>query len=103
MYDPSSVIAKISILWDKEAETFTSLCYQTEFKGEFMKMQKFVAAAAVLTFVAACTQQNGAPNAGILNGGGFNKQDIGTAAGVIGGGVLGSTIGGGHGKIAATI
>lgn len=68
-----------------------------------MKTSKVLAIALTATMLTACTQPNGAPNGGILNGGGFNKQDIGTGIGAIGGGVLGSTMGKGAGKTAATL
>ncbi len=68
-----------------------------------MKNSKFVIALMSASLLTACAQQNGAPNSGVMNGGGFNKTDIGTAAGAIGGGVLGSTIGGGTGRTAAII
>ncbi len=38
-----------------------------------------------------------------MSGGNVNKQDIGTLAGVVGGGIIGSNVGGGKGKIAGTI
>ena len=62
-----------------------------------------VTALLVTSILTACTQPNGAPNSGVMHGGGFNKADIGTAAGAIGGGVIGSNIGGGKGNIAAII
>lgn len=67
-----------------------------------MKNLKFVPLLLATLSVAACNQ-NGPPSAGVLNGGGVNKQDIGTAVGAIGGGVAGSTIGHGTGKTVATI
>jgi len=68
-----------------------------------MKTTKFIAVALTATMLTACTQPNGAPNTGIMNGGGLNKQDIGTLGGAIGGGVIGSTMGRGAGKTAATL
>jgi len=68
-----------------------------------MRTSKFIAFALTATMLTACTQPNGAPNSGILNGGGLNKQDVGTGVGAVGGGVLGSMLGKGTGKIAATI
>jgi surface antigen len=68
-----------------------------------MKTTKFIAVALTATMLTACTQPNGAPNTGIMNGGGLNKQDIGTGIGAIGGGVIGSTMGRGAGRTAATI
>jgi len=68
-----------------------------------MHTSKFLAAALTASLLTACTQPNGAPNSGVMNGGGINKQDIGTGVGAIGGALLGSTIGKGGGKIAGTI
>src|SRR5271154_1016147 len=68
-----------------------------------MKNSKFITVVLTATMLTACTQSNGAPNSGIMNGGGLNKQDIGTGAGVIGGGVLGSLVGKGNGKIVGAI
>ena len=67
-----------------------------------MKNSKLIAVIAVVAMLTGC-QQGGAPGTGVMNGGGLNKQDIGTGVGAIGGGVLGSTIGHGAGKTAATI
>jgi len=67
-----------------------------------MQFRQLLAATAALTLLAGCTQPNGAPNAGIMNGGGINKQDIGTLGGAVGGGLLGSQIGGGKGRLFAT-
>lgn len=67
-----------------------------------MYKSKIIALALTATMLTAC-QQGGAPGAGVMNGGGLNKQDVGTVAGAIGGGVIGSTMGGGKGKIATTI
>ncbi len=70
-----------------------------------MNYEKFKIIAIILTasMLTACTQPNGAPNSGVMNGGGLNKQDIGTGVGAIGGGVIGSTMGRGNGRIATTI
>ena len=66
-----------------------------------MKKNKFLAVALSALLVSACAQQGGP---GIMNGGtGLNKQEAGTLMGAIGGGVIGSTIGGGKGRTAATI
>jgi surface antigen len=65
---------------------------------------KFIAIALAATMLAGCQQgPNGRPGTGVMNGGGVNKQDVGTVAGAVGGGVLGSMIGKGHGAVAATI
>jgi len=68
-----------------------------------MPHSKLVAALLTASLLTGCTQPNGAPNSGVMSGGGLNKTDIGTAAGAIGGGVIGSTMGGGAGKTAAII
>lgn len=60
-------------------------------------------AISVLALLAACTQGGGQPNGGVLQGGGLNKQDIGTVFGGVAGGVLGNQVGGGKGRTAATI
>ncbi len=64
---------------------------------------RFVTTLATLSLLAACTQPSGQPNGGVMQGGGLNKQDIGTVIGGVAGGVLGHQIGGGKGKTAATI
>lgn len=63
---------------------------------------KWIAAVVTVCMLSAC-QQGGAPGAGVMNGGGLNKQDVGTVGGAIGGGVLGSLVGHGAGKTAAII
>jgi surface antigen len=68
-----------------------------------MKFTNMIAGISALTLLAACTQPNGAPNSGVMNGGGFNKSDVGTLAGAIGGGVIGHNIGKGSGQTVATI
>jgi surface antigen len=68
-----------------------------------MTTHKIIAALMALAMVSACTQPNGAPNAGIMNGGGVNKQDAGTVLGAVGGGFLGNQIGGGSGRAVATV
>jgi surface antigen len=68
-----------------------------------MKQPKIIPVILCVTMLTACTEPNGAPGKGILNGGSLNKTDVGTAVGVVGGGVLGSAIGGGVGRVAATI
>jgi surface antigen len=69
----------------------------------FMKKSKLFAALAVASMLSACAQQNGQPAGGIMNGGNINKQEIGTVAGAIGGGVIGHNIGKGSGQTVATI
>lgn len=68
-----------------------------------MYMRKAIAVCTALAALSACTQPNGAPNTGILNGGGFNKQDVGTLGGAAAGGLLGNQIGGGAGRAVATV
>ncbi len=63
---------------------------------------KILAIMAVIPMLSAC-QPNGQPGSGVMQGGSVNKQDIGTLAGAIGGGVIGHNIGGGAGKTVATI
>lgn len=67
-----------------------------------MQTSKYIVILLTATMLSAC-QQGGPPGRGIMSGGSINKQDVGTVAGAIGGGVVGSTIGGGTGKTAATI
>lgn len=64
---------------------------------------RIAAVAAIASMLTACTQTGGRPNAGVMQGGGPNKSDVGTIAGGIAGGVLGHQIGGGSGKTIATI
>ncbi|MDE3015872.1 MAG: glycine zipper 2TM domain-containing protein [Pseudomonadota bacterium] len=68
-----------------------------------MQTSKIIAVAAALSVLAGCTGPNGQPGGGIMNGGGIDKQDVGTVAGAVGGGVLGSMVGRGTGQVAATI
>lgn len=68
-----------------------------------MKTLKFLAIGLILPVLAACTEPGGAPGRGVMQGGAVNKQDIGTIAGAIGGGVIGHNIGGGSGQTVATI
>lgn len=66
-------------------------------------VRNMTTAAVCVAMLAACTQQGGRPNEGVMQGGGPNKSDIGTIIGGVAGGVLGHQIGGGSGKTAATI
>jgi len=68
-----------------------------------MKACKLMIAILAASTLSACAQPNGAPNSGVMSGGGFNKADIGTLGGAVGGGIIGSNIGGGKGAIAGTI
>ena len=63
---------------------------------------KLLAIIAIIPLLSAC-QPNGQTGGGIMQGGNINKQDVGTLAGAIGGGVIGHNIGGGAGKTVATI
>lgn len=67
-----------------------------------MKQSRILTLVAVSALVSAC-QQNGAPGAGVMNGGNINKQDIGTLGGAVAGGIIGSNVGKGKGAIAGTI
>jgi len=68
-----------------------------------MYTSRILAIVVVTSMLTACAQPGGPPGPGVMNGGGLNKQDIGTGVGAIGGGVIGSTMGRGAGKVAATI
>lgn len=68
-----------------------------------MVRSKIIACAAVLAMMTACSEPDGSPGRGVMQGGALNKRDVGTAAGVVGGAVLGSTIGGGSGRAVAMI
>lgn len=57
--------------------------------------------ALTVSTLAGCT--NGAADSGIMSGGAPDKSDIGTAAGAIGGGILGYQFGGGAGQALATV
>ena len=64
-----------------------------------MKFQKTIALALATTLLAGCNPPP--PGAG-QDTGGISKQDIGTVIGGVGGGLLGSTIGRGNGRLLAT-
>lgn len=68
-----------------------------------MQYNKWIALLVTASMLTACTEPNGAPARGVLNGGHVSKSDIGTTAGVIGGAVIGSTIGGGAGRAVAVV
>jgi len=68
-----------------------------------MQIRQIIAVSTAALLVAACQQPGQYPNSGVMQGGGVNKQDVGTVAGAIGGGIIGSNIGKGKGAIAATI
>lgn len=68
-----------------------------------MRNRKLIAVLLTATMLTACTEPNGAPGRGIENGGALSKTDVGVAAGVVGGGLIGSTIGGGVGNTVAII
>lgn len=68
-----------------------------------MTKSKIIAVLLASTMVTACAQ-NEYPGPGVMHGGGtLNKQDIGTAAGAIGGGIIGYQFGGGAGRALATV
>lgn len=69
-------------------------------------LKQTTAMVAVLALLAACNSQDTAYNAqrgGITEGAGLSKADIGTAAGAIGGGVIGYQFGKGKGQTLATV
>jgi surface antigen len=68
-----------------------------------MKTKSLIALVVSAAVLTACQQPGQRPGAGVMNGGSVNKSDVGTVAGAIGGGVIGSTMGSGAGKTAATI
>jgi len=68
--------------------------------------QTIIALAASAMVLAACNGQSNARNAqagGITGGGGFDKQDIGTGLGALGGAALGTSLTHGKGKIAGGV
>lgn len=67
-----------------------------------MQKSKIIAFLAAVSLLSACAQ-GGRPGSGIMSGGEINKQDVGTIAGAIGGGVIGHNIGKGSGQTVATI
>lgn len=67
-----------------------------------MRHSKLLACALTATMLTACTEPNGAPSKGVMNGGNLNKSDISTAAGALAGGVIGYQFGGGVGQVLAT-
>ncbi len=61
-----------------------------------------VAILTALALLTACSGQQNAYNAqrgGVTNGGGLDKQDIGTGLGAVGGAVIGSSFGKGNGRV----
>lgn len=67
-----------------------------------MLHSKWIAILLATTMISACT--DGRPGSGVMHGGGsLNKEDIGTAAGAIAGGVIGYQFGGGAGQALATV
>jgi surface antigen len=68
-----------------------------------MKACKLILCTLSTTTLIACTEPDGSPGRGITRGGALSKSDVGTAVGVVGGGLLGSTIGSGSGQVVATI
>lgn len=67
----------------------------------YSNSRKALALIAALATLTACTQQGGRPNSGVMQGGGVNKQDIGTLLGAGLGAWAGSNVGGGKGNIVA--
>ncbi len=53
--------------------------------------------------LASCTEPSGEPGKGIEHGGALNKSDVGTAAGAVAGGLVGSAFGGGVGNALAIV
>ena len=74
-----------------------------QLKEKNMKNSKPVAIMLSAIMLVSCTEPNGAPGRGFEHGGALNKEDVGTAVGVVGGGIIGSTIGGGAGRTIAII
>lgn len=68
-----------------------------------MKHNTRIVLVLTASLLTACTEPNGAPGRGIENRGALSKTDVGTAVGVVGGGLIGSTIGGGAGKVVAVL
>lgn len=68
-----------------------------------MQSSKLIALALTASMLTACTEPDGSPGKGIMNGGALNKTDVGTAAGAIAGGVVGYQFGGGAGQALATV
>jgi surface antigen len=68
-----------------------------------MKYAKLTAALCVATILSACTEPDGSPARGVMNGGAPSKQEIGTVAGVVGGGLIGSAFGSGTGQALAIV
>lgn len=68
-----------------------------------MKHSKWIVLLVSASMLTACSEPDGSPGRGVTRGGAVNKTDIGTAAGAIGGGVLGYQFGGGAGKAVATV
>jgi surface antigen len=66
-----------------------------------MQCSRIIAIVLAVSMLAAC--DTGRPGSGLLHGGSSaNKEDIGTAAGAIAGGVIGYQFGGGVGQALAT-
>ena len=64
--------------------------------------KSLVAVSASLLVLAGCDGQQNAYNAqrgGVTGGGGWNKQDVGTGLGAVGGAVAGAQFGKGNGRI----
>lgn len=90
--------------WCEHAMRARSLVsYVIMTQEKFMRSKILAVALAATMLTTACTEPDGSPGRGIMNGGALNKQEAGVALGVVGGGILGSTIGGGSGQVLATV
>lgn len=68
-----------------------------------MSHSRLLAVALTASMLAGCTEPDGSPAKGVMQGGSPSKSDIGTAAGAIGGGIIGYQFGGGAGQALATV
>jgi len=68
-----------------------------------MQRSKYIAVLLAASMLVSCTEPDGSPGRGIENGGALSKKDVGTAVGVVGGGLIGSAFGAGAGQVAAVI
>jgi len=68
-----------------------------------MKASKTITLVLVTTMLTACADNYSRPGSGVMQGGTMNKEDVGTAAGAIAGGVAGYQFGGGAGQAVATV
>lgn len=68
-----------------------------------MLRSQWIAIAITASMLTACSEPGGSPARGVSQGGSPSKSDIGTAAGAIGGGIIGYQFGGGAGQALATV